>query len=90
MILMEPTTTVFTSPANAPRTLAMPVARADTALPKTFPWLAAGGSTSGVRPSSIEDEFTLFADEAQEWAGITLGTALEGWPDEDWSGLQEQ
>jgi hypothetical protein len=50
-------------------------------LAQTFPWLAPGGT-----PPSIGDEFAMFAAEALEWAELTLPTALEGWPDDDWPG----
>ena len=77
---------VFTSAANASSTVTMPIAHADTALPKTFPWLAAA-SSSPVRssPAPLGEEFALFADEADEWANLTFAAALEDWPD-DWPG----
>lgn len=31
---------------------------------------------------ACRDELAAFADEALEWAELTLPTALEGWPDE--------
>jgi hypothetical protein len=33
----------------------------------------------------LGEQFSVFAGEALAWAGMTLATALEGWPDDDWS-----
>jgi hypothetical protein len=71
---------VFTSAANAPSTISMPVT---TTLTSVFPWLVSASSTSGgARSSSLAEEFAIFADEASDWAELTLSAALETWPDE--------
>jgi hypothetical protein len=70
---------VFTSPANARSTISMPVA---TTLTSAFPWLVSASSSEQLRPSSLGEEFAVFADEASAWAELTLSAAFETWPDE--------
>lgn len=77
---------IFTSAAVASSTVMMPVARADTALPERFPWLASVSSSPVRRTdASLDREFALYAEEAREWADLALSAALENWPD-DWRG----
>jgi hypothetical protein len=89
VIWMEQRAAVFTSAANARTTVMLPVASADTALPKTFPWLVAvsSGIVRGTLP--LGDEFAIFADEAREWADLTFAAGLESWPD-DWPDQPDQ
>ena len=68
---------MYVSGGSAPQPVA-PMPYAST-LAEVFPW-----RTNSIVPAapSIGDEFALFADEALEWAEITLSAALEDWPDE--------
>ena len=36
---------------------------------------------------SLGDQFAVFADEVREQAEADLAAGLEGWPDDDWTGL---
>lgn len=81
MTLEEATAAMFTAPANAHSTVMLPVASAETALPKRFPWLATSSSASFDKRRSLEDEFAQFAEEAQAWADLTMSAGLEIWPD---------
>ena len=76
---------VFTSAANTQGSTKVTVDRADTSLQGRFAWLVATRSTPTRYFEQASGEFTLFAEEAREWAETTLPVGLEGWPDDDWS-----
>jgi hypothetical protein len=71
---------MYVSGESTPQRLAVP-APVVAPLAQVFPWLAPRSPAP-----AIGDEFAMFAAEALEWAELTLPTALEGWPDEDWPG----
>jgi hypothetical protein len=54
---------VFTSPANAPSTVAMPIAGADTSLPGTFAWLRPANTTIVMQVALTREDvgYTLLA-----------------------------
>jgi hypothetical protein len=71
---------MYVSGESTPQRLAVPLPAVAT-LAEVFPWRATSSSTP-----SLADEFAMFAAEALEWAELTLPTALEGWPDDNWPG----
>lgn len=76
-------TGTFTSAPNASAGMALvPLTSVYATLPERFPWLSAFSSGPARSPATLGDEFALFAEEASEWAELTLAAGLEGWPDD--------
>jgi hypothetical protein len=71
------TTRMYVSGESLPQRVAIPETSA-ASLAEVFPWLAASS-----QPTSIGDEFALFADDALEWAELTLPAVLELWQEDD-------
>lgn len=72
---------LYVSGETNPQRLSLPQP-SQAPLVEVFPWLA----TSRNPDDLLGEQFSVFADEARAWADMTLATALEGWPDNDWSG----
>ena len=83
---MQSTPAIFTAAANARSMVVMPVASAGTALPRRFPWRAAAGSVPVSVRSCVGEELAVHADQAREWARLTLPAGLDDWLDDSASG----
>jgi len=83
---MESTAAIFTTAANAPSSVVIPVASAGTAPLTRFPWRAAARSVpTSVRPP-LAEELAVHADQAPQRPQLMLPAGLDDWLDDSTSG----